>query len=55
MQYNEDMDKYFMGGASSINRSFRKSLARGRETLVTLESHGFSRGSMSICSIVSYS
>ena len=39
--------KYKLGGASSNNRSFRKSLARGQETLVTLESHGFSRGSMS--------
>lgn len=39
--------KYKLGGASSSNRSFRKSLARGQEALVTLESHGFSRGSMS--------
>lgn len=33
-----------MGGASSINRSFCKTIARWQEALVTLEFPGFSRG-----------
>ena len=34
----------YLGGASSSNRSFCKTIARWQEALVTLESPGFSRG-----------
>ena len=41
---NRNVNAEYLGGASSSNRSFCKTIARWQEALVTLESPGFSRG-----------